>query len=108
MYNSDTDLLFPLRVIPSLRNLKGTDWQELIDRVVDGDATEQQAFVLMMVRLCGCTACDADSFRAMRGCSQCSRLTIKRYRGTDGELITQFETHLKEIMAYYQKLTSGK
>lgn len=110
MYNSDTELLFPVRVIPSLRDLRGEAWQKLVDRVsaVDADPFDQQAFVLMMVRLSSCTACDADSFRAMRGCTQCARLMIRRFRGSDQELVSQFISYRHEVDNYYQKVIAAK
>jgi len=110
MYNSDTELLFPMRVIPSLRTLRGEVWQELVDRISakDADPLDQQAFVLMMVRIGSCLACDADSFRAMRGCSQCARLTIRRFRGTDQDLVLQFNAYRREVETYHQKLAAGR
>jgi hypothetical protein len=105
MYNSDTEVLFPSRVIPLLRTLHGDGWQNLIDHVCSAEAkpTELNAFVLMMVRMCGCVGCNADSFRAMRGCSQCARQTVRRYRGGDKEIVEQYKQVQKEIDAYLQK-----
>ena len=110
MYNSDTELLFPLRVIAGLRDIRGEHWQGLIDRLSNekADPADQQAFVLMMVRLCSCTACDADSYRAMKGCSQCAKLMIKRYRGSDQELISQFIACRREVENYHLKLAAAK
>jgi hypothetical protein len=45
----------------------------------------------------GCTTCNSDSFRAMRGCTQCAILNIRRFRGSDKELIRLFEQARKEI-----------
>lgn len=103
MYNSDTELLFPLRVISSLKNSRSKKWDELIDKVTGTDVSvfEQLGFVLMMVRLGGCVACDADSFRAMRGCTQCARQTIRRFKGSDEDLEKQFISSRNEIEKYY-------
>jgi len=103
--NSDTDLLFPPRAIAALRNIRGKDWQELIDRILDLEplALDRLAFVLMMVRLGGCTTCQADSFRAMRGCTQCSQQTIRRFRGNDQELIKQFLDARNEVEKQFLK-----
>jgi hypothetical protein len=97
--NNDTDLLFPPRVIAALRNIRGRPWQELVESVVELEPldTSRLAFVLMMVRLGGCTTCQADSFRAMRGCTQCSQQTIRRFRGSDQELIKHFYDARKDI-----------
>jgi hypothetical protein len=99
MNNVDTEVLFPLRVIPSLKELRGSEWAELVDRVqqADGQFAEKLAFVLMMVR-----------FRAMRGCTQCARQTVRRYRGNDLELLEQFEHSIKEVEGYQQKGQVGQ
>jgi hypothetical protein len=105
MYNTDTDMLFPPRVIPSLRNLRGEAWRSLIDRVLELEPmdVERLAFVLMMIRLGNCTTCHADSFRALRGCTQCALQTIRRYRGTDQELLNLFADARQEIERYMGK-----
>ncbi len=108
MYNSDTELLFPLRVIPELRSLRGPVWRDLVDQVTspEADPLDQMAFVLVMVRLGGCVPCNADSFRAMRGCTQCARQTVRRFKGTDQELVNQFQAARKEVKNYQQKVSS--
>jgi len=105
MYNSDTELMFPLRVIPELRALRGDVWKELIDQITapGADLLDQYAFVLMLVRMGGCVPCNADSFRAMRGCTQCARQTVRRYKGTDTDLVNTFQTARKEVAAFLQK-----
>jgi hypothetical protein len=105
MYNSDTEFLFPLRVIPTLGALRGEAWRELVYWVSspNADSPDQQAFVLMMVRLAGCITCSSDSFRAMRGCTQCAWQTIRRYRGTDQALLEQFEQAQREIQEHTLK-----
>ena len=102
MYNTDTEVLFPIRVIPSLRLLRGDLWQALIDRLTKDKIEEKQvlAFILFMVRLGGCVNCNTDSYRAMRGCTQCAKQTIKRYRGTDQEIIELFMQNQEEIEIY--------
>jgi hypothetical protein len=105
MYNSDTELLFPLRVVPSLDEIRGVEWQALLDRVSAPNApiADQVGFVLLMVRMAGCVGCNADSFRAMKGCTQCARQNIKRHRGTDQELIDLFEQTRKEAEIFLVK-----
>jgi hypothetical protein len=110
MYNPDTELLFPQRVIPHLRNARGGEnWNTFVDRLVSAECTriERLAFVLIMVRMGGCASCSADSFRAMRGCTACARQTIKRYRGNDIELSELFQQTQKEIDLYLKKRTSS-
>jgi len=105
MYNSDTELLFPSRVILALRGLRGKEWLDLVDRVngQDPESADHLAFVLMMIRLGGCVSCNADSFRAMRGCTQCARQTIRRYRGTDADLVEQFNEAKQDVEKYLQR-----
>ncbi len=110
MYNSDTELLFPSRIIPSLRGLRGQAWGELIDQISDQDTKSPGyiAFVLMMVRLSGCVPCNADSFRAMRGCTQCARQTIRRIHTSDKELIQQYHEISEEVNAYLAEVAENK
>lgn len=111
MYNPDTELVYPLRVTPVLETMRGNDWQLLVGRISStrADLLDQYAFVLLMVKLSGCLACNADSFRAMRGCTQCARQTIRRYRGNDRDLIEQFNLSRREVETYVQKQAlSGK
>ncbi len=105
MYNSDTELIFPLRVIPELQNLRGPEWATLVQNSIreNVELNEQFAFVLMMVRLGGCGTCNADSFRAMRGCTQCAVRTIRRYRGNDRELTELHQQCRQEVDAYIEQ-----
>lgn len=105
MYNSDTELLFPLRVVPNLNTARGEEWHTLLDQVSSEQASlaDQMSFVLMMVRLDGCVGCNADSFRAMKGCTQCARQNIKRFRGNDQELVELFMQTHKEVDLYLEK-----
>lgn len=102
MYNDDADMLFPSRAMPKLADLRGEAWKELVKRVVAQEETslDHLGFVLLMVRLGNCTSCQADSYRAMRGCTQCARQTVRRYRGDDKELIARFEQARKEMAAF--------
>lgn len=105
MYNSDTELMFPLRVVPLLAGQRGEKWKAIVDQVTAQSATdiEQSAFTLMMVRLGGCQGCSVDSFRGMRGCTACAKQTVKRYRGSDSDLETQFVQAQKDIEQHLAK-----
>jgi len=105
MYNSDTELLFPIRIIVSLGSLRGEEWSKLVRSITASDELilDKIAMTLLMVRLGGCVTCNADSFRAMRGCTQCARQTIRRFRGNDKELIEQFHQCRREIENFLQK-----
>ena len=110
MYNQDTEVLFPSRVIPSLAGLHGEGWRSLVDRVHSEQSplVERFAFVLMMVRMCGCSACNADSFRAMRGCTQCARQTVRRNRGGDRDLLEQYQQMVREVEAFLARNAEAK
>ncbi len=99
LYQSDAEVLFPSRVIPILRDLRGDEWRALIDRVraVGDSHPNTLAFGLMMIRMGGCMTCHADSYRAMRGCSVCARQAISRFKGTDAELVALWERARAEI-----------
>ena len=101
MYTKN-ELMFPHRVIPSLRNLRGAEWRDLIDRVLAVPEGDEQslAFVLMMVRLNGCMACETDSYRAMRGCDACAIQTLRRYKGPDRELLRAYQQALEDVRQF--------
>ncbi len=102
MYNKDTELLFPSRVIPELRDAGSEAWRDLVDHVMQqpDDSVDHLAFVLLMVRLNNCLTCHMDSFRAIRGCTQCSRQTVRRFRGDADDLRRMFEDARAQVMAY--------
>jgi hypothetical protein len=104
MYNSDTELIFPPRIIPELRNLRTDGWQTLIDKIEAAQdcSVEKAAFVLMMARLNGCTTCHTDSFRALQGCTACSRLTLKHRCEKDADLIGLFHETEGEVQEYFE------
>ena len=104
MYTKN-ELMFPHYVIPSLRDLRGPDWQSLVDKVLAVPEDDEQclAFMLMMVRLNGCMACETDSYRAMRGCSACAIQTLRRYKGNDRELLRAFQQALDDVRKYAAK-----
>jgi hypothetical protein len=106
MYNPDTDLLFPPRVIPELRAARGASWRQLVARVSASkdNSVERMAFILMMVRLDGCASCNADSFRAMNGCTSCAKQALKRFRGADSELIKLYKDAKTEMARHLEKI----
>lgn len=101
MYTNN-EILFPHHVIPSLRKLRGAEWQALIDRIVKLPETHEEtlAFMMMMIKLDGCMACETDSYRAMRGCAACAIQTLRRYKGDDAELISEFNAALEEVRKF--------
>jgi hypothetical protein len=102
MYQSDTEMLFPTRVVPALRHLRGRTWQDLCETVAarpDGDEATL-AFGLMMIRLNGCLSCHADSSRAMRGCPACAQPAVTRFKDTDDGLVRLYQAASQEVRLY--------
>ncbi len=106
LYQSDAEVLFPARVIPSLRDLRGKDWQTFVDRVSEQPENNPDvlAFGLMMIRLNSCMTCTSDSFRALRGCTNCAQHIVSKFKGTDKDLIEKWQAARSEILTY---LSSG-
>ena len=102
MTNRDTEMLFPTRVIPELSDLRGLLWQRLVSQtlLLDPGDPDRIAFTLMMTKVCNCVTCQADSFRAMKGCSQCAWQAIQRFKGEDQELKEIFLNAQDEITTY--------
>lgn len=101
MYTNN-ELLFPHHAIPLLKKLRGTEWQNLVDRIrkLPEHHEETLAFMLMMIRLNGCMACETDSYRAMRGCIACAQQTLRRFKGTDEELLDLFQQALTDVREF--------
>ncbi len=104
MYQVDAEMLFPARVIPLLRNLRGLEWQQLVDHILcqSHGSVDEQAFSLMMIRLDGCLTCHADSYRAMRGCTLCAQQTITRFKGSDHDLVAAYEQAKADILRWHE------
>jgi hypothetical protein len=103
-YHSDTEILFPMRVAPELRSLRGDVWRGLVDRACQAGegSVDQLAFSLLMIRLNGCLTCHTDCYRAMRGCTLCATLAVRRFRGSDEELAELYEAAQHEMLDYLQ------
>lgn len=105
MNNPDTDFLFPMRAIGALADMRGKEWGKLVKKVDTSPQTDEAkiGFSLLMIKLAGCVGCTADSFRAMRGCTQCARLVIKRYKGTDEDLIGLYKATIEDVKTIIEK-----
>ena len=100
----DSEILFPSRCIPQLRNLRGKAWAELIDHVAtlpDGHE-DVLAFSLMMINLGSCLTCDLDSYRASLGCCTCACRSVAGFKGSDKELVRRFEQAREEVRTYLE------
>ena len=62
MNNPDTDLLFPMRVIPSLADLRSSVWQKLVVDICakPDEDINKIAFSAMLIKIAGCLGCAAD------------------------------------------------
>ncbi len=102
MFNPDTDLIFPPRGISSLSNERGKAWRDLVAAVEETgpDSPEQMAFILMMARLNSCATCNADSYRAIHGCTVCAKQSLKRFHSMDEELTGLYETAKAEVTVF--------
>lgn len=100
----DSEILFPARCIPELRNIRpGVPWRELVDRISSLPESHEDvlAFSLMMIRLNNCLTCDLDSYRASLGCAQCARRTVQGFKGNDKELIRKMEDARAELRSFW-------
>lgn len=99
---ADKDILFPYEAIGTLRDMRGPAWAELVDEIMGLPQTHERtlAFMLTMMRLNDCIHCETDSFRAMRGCDNCSIQTLKRYKGKDNDLIDLFNVALADVRQF--------
>ena len=100
----DSEILFPSRCIPQLRDLRGPKWAELVDRVAslpDGHE-DVLAFASLMIKLASCLTCDLDSYRASLGCCTCAKRTVGGYKGTDGQIIKEFEKAREEVRIFLE------
>ncbi len=106
MQNGGIDLIFPSRAIEPLRKLRGEHWENLVTSLLDlePESPGRIAFVLFMVRIGGCTTCQSDSFRAMRGCVLCSSTTIKRYKGSDQNLVDLYLEAEQDVIRYMKEI----
>lgn len=96
------ELLFPPRLIPVLKNLRGPEWAALVDRVMKLPETDPDslAFSLMMIRLDGCVKCHEGSFKYMRGCHLCATQTVMQFKGTDNDMIQLYLKARRDIDSY--------
>jgi hypothetical protein len=95
-----TEFLFAHWAIPALKDLRGTRWRALIERVAPLSPTHPDAlaFALMMVRVDGCVACDARRYRERGGCAQCASFVLKTLNKDSEEgLLARYRAAQKEV-----------
>ena len=98
----DSEILFPSRCIPLLRDLRGAKWAELVDTLTDLPDQHEDVlgFSAMMIKMSSCLTCDLDSYRASLGCCTCARRTVAAYKGSDDHIIELFEEAREEVRDY--------
>jgi hypothetical protein len=99
---SKAELFFPARLIPTLRDLRGEKWRQLVDQVsrLPDTHPDTLAFVLMMIKLGPCMKCHSNNFRFLRGCAVCSHQSIQSFKGTDTDLVNLYYEARHEIDQY--------
>ena len=99
---ADNELLFPSHVINKLRFARGDEWRALVERIATLPETHEDrlAFSLMMIKLDGCLNCETDSYRAMRGCKACALQVLRRFKGSDQDLLRAYRKAQDEIERY--------
>lgn len=98
----ESEILFPSRCIPQLRDLRGPEWAELVDHITalpDGHE-DVLGFSLMIIKMASCLTCDLDSYRASLGCCTCARRTVGGFKGSDKEVLCRFEQAREEVRDY--------
>ena len=104
MYNPDTNLLFPPRLLPALADLRSPAWEELVNfvMVATPESPKQVAFILMVARMNNCGSCISDSYRAKNGCTICTIQSLKRLCETDKALTDIFHMTSEELSSIFR------
>ena len=98
-FASQAELLFPAHMINCLRDLRGEEWQLLVDQVAALPEThpDSLAFVLMMIELDGCLRCNSNNYKFLRGCFLCATQAVHSYKGSDGELVDLYQRAKQQL-----------
>lgn len=99
------EILFPLHLLPRLKDLRGPKWQELVSHVMNLPEThpDSLALALMMIRLNECLRCSRESYKYQRGCLACSTQTIVHFKGTDEDLLKLYRQAQRDIQRYIKQ-----
>ncbi len=102
MSHGDSQILFPLEILPQLKDLRAKTWRDFVEGFlqIDDGVMRKIAMEVTLSRLVGCLNCEADSFKAMRGCLPCARQSLKRFKGSDATIVKLFRETEKEIDTY--------
>ena len=104
MYHNDTEIIYPMRVTPQLRDLRGELWRNLIDRVLASteESIDHLAFSLLIIRMCNCIDCHTNSYRALRGCTICAKHAVMRSRENDSSLVQWYDRAFQDVNEFIQ------
>jgi hypothetical protein len=104
VYHSDTEIIYPTRVTPHLRDLRGELWRNLIDRVLTSpeESIDHLAFNLLIIRMCNCIDCHTNSYRALRGCTTCAKHAVMRFRENDSGLVQCYDRAFQEVNEFIE------
>ncbi len=102
---SKAELLFPAHLISSLRDLRGEEWRDLVDRISTLPEThpDSLAFVLMMIELDGCMKCNSNNYKFLRGCFLCATQTVQSFKGCDHELLALYASAKQKMDMQLQR-----
>jgi len=105
MLNPDSELIFSIRILPSICSLRGEQWKCLCESVLANpkDIVKSVGMILLVAKIAGCIKCNSDSYRAIRGCSQCAKQAIRRYKGTDKDLEIHFAKYMMRAKNYLER-----
>jgi len=100
-----SEILFPCKAIPAVANLRGPEWQRLVEHVVTLPDTHEDklAFCLTIVRLAECMRCDLGSYKASLGCASCARRAVNSAKLTDAALLRRYERARSEVREFLRK-----
>lgn len=100
-----SEILFPHRCVAALKKMRGSEWQELVDRIAGLPDTHNDslAFALMMIKLTGCLNCDLDSYKASLGCCTCAKRAINAFKGSDKVLMRKYREAQAELEQYREE-----
>ncbi len=104
------EILFPHKCVSALSNLREDKWRELAKRVANlpEDHPDSLAFCTMMIRQCGCLDCNPDRYKALMGCTACSKRNVVGYKGADEGLIRAFKQARKDVVEYLEDVQLAK
>jgi len=105
MYNNDADFIFPSWVIKELEHQKSDEWQKLVLNVLthEQDSEVHLGFVFLMAKLNNCNTCNADSFRALKGCKECSLQTLRRLDYSEKKILNEYDKAKNQIQNFIDK-----